>query len=171
VYGSDLRTRVHGPRSSGRPERGPLRVRGGGSTLTVTAARPLDAPRDDTITGHATLGPPRGMLLRSGAPAFQAECRGFETRLPLQFLLVAKGDRRPPRTCGTDAAARSDSQPGRAGSHLPYVDASHVQLRVSSYAGGHGSFGIVRFTRPVSRSNSCVLSTIGQRRTRRVAVC
>jgi hypothetical protein len=41
---------------------------------------------DDTITGHATLGSPNTVLQRIDAQAFQAEafqaqCRGFETRL------------------------------------------------------------------------------------------
>ena len=43
-----------------------------------------DAPNQlDTITGHQMLTFPRGVLLRIPAPAFQAERRGFETRLPL----------------------------------------------------------------------------------------
>jgi hypothetical protein len=33
------------------------------------------------------LDPPRGVLQRTAIQAFQAECRGIETRLPLQSLL------------------------------------------------------------------------------------
>ena len=50
-----------------------------------------EAPNDDTISGHEMLDLPRGVLLRTDARAFQAECRGFETRLPLQFPLRAFG--------------------------------------------------------------------------------
>ena len=54
-----------------------------------------DSPNEDTITGHATLGLPRGVLLRLAASAFQAECRGFETRLPLQTPCHAQRDTQP----------------------------------------------------------------------------
>jgi aryl-alcohol dehydrogenase-like predicted oxidoreductase len=40
--------------------------------------------RDDTTTGHVSLGPLSTLLLRMAVPAFQAACRGFEPRLPLQ---------------------------------------------------------------------------------------
>jgi hypothetical protein len=39
---------------------------------------------DDTITGHDSLGPLSTVPLRSQRLAFQAECRGFDPRLPLQ---------------------------------------------------------------------------------------
>jgi hypothetical protein len=35
-------------------------------------------------------GPPRGVLQRIGVQAFQAECRGFETLLPLHFPFCTK---------------------------------------------------------------------------------
>jgi len=42
----------------------------------------------DTITGHVSLRPVSTVLLRIAVLAFQAACRGFEPRLPLQSLLV-----------------------------------------------------------------------------------
>ena len=56
---------------------------------------PSHAPNDDMITGHEMLAPQRGILLRYPAPAFQAECRGFETRLPLHFPFRAHDDTQP----------------------------------------------------------------------------
>jgi len=50
---------------------------------------------DDTIAGHEMLALPRGVLLRIAAPAFQAECRAFETRLPLQTPCHAQRDTQP----------------------------------------------------------------------------
>jgi hypothetical protein len=58
------------------------------------------------------LAPPRGMAQRIAASAFQAECRGFETRLPLQIPFRAWGDTQPfPRAaregCSEGATALS----------------------------------------------------------------
>src|SRR3972149_10536435 len=44
-------------------------------------------PREDTITGHDSLGLLSTVPQRSDVAAFQAECRGFETRLPLHLPL------------------------------------------------------------------------------------
>jgi hypothetical protein len=41
------------------------------------------------------LGPLSTVLLRLPAPAYQAECRGFETRLPLHFPFRAQHDTQP----------------------------------------------------------------------------
>ena len=50
---------------------------------------------DDTITGQEMLGLSRGVPQRIAASAFQAECRGFETRLPLQTPRHAWHDIQP----------------------------------------------------------------------------
>jgi hypothetical protein len=64
-------------------------------TLKLASAKPLSTPREDTITGHEMLGPLSTVPLRSRSAAFQAECRGFETRLPLQFPFRAHDDTQP----------------------------------------------------------------------------
>jgi hypothetical protein len=56
--------------------------------------------KDDTITGHEVHAVSRGAPHRVEIWAFQAECRGFETRLPLQILASQE--------C-------SDTQPGSTG--------------------------------------------------------
>ena len=66
---------------------------------------------DDTITGHEMLAPSRGRLLRQHASAFQAEalqaqCRGFETRLPLQIPFCAWRDTQPFGSACHKAVAR-----------------------------------------------------------------
>jgi hypothetical protein len=70
------------------------------------------------------LGPPRGVPQRIAAPAFQAECRGFETRLPLHFPLVPGAkfsvfDERVLGGCGWGAAATlSHAMRGRPASEI-----------------------------------------------------
>ncbi len=44
------------------------------------------------MTGHVALGPVGTVPQRWGVPALQAECRGFETRLPLRFPILTAGD-------------------------------------------------------------------------------
>jgi hypothetical protein len=64
------------------------RQRGMGSASEMArqkrARGSASTPYDDTITGHVSLGPLSTVPQRSGVPAFQAECREFEPRLPLQ---------------------------------------------------------------------------------------
>jgi len=54
-----------------------------------------DAPHDDTITGQEMHALPRGVPHRISTQAFQAECRGFETRLPLQSSFRSWRDTQP----------------------------------------------------------------------------
>src|ERR1700690_1871889 len=74
--------------SLSRLETPPSPVRPGRESSSVRRAEPL--PRrvrevdHDTITGHEMLASPRATPHRKEVQAFQAECRGFETRLPLQ---------------------------------------------------------------------------------------
>src|ERR1035437_5453237 len=50
-------------------------------------------PRDDTITGHDSLGPLSTVPQRWDVPAFQAACRGFEPRLPLHLTALVRARR------------------------------------------------------------------------------
>jgi hypothetical protein len=47
--------------------------------------------RHDTITEHVSLRPVSTVLLRIAVPAFQAACRGFDPRLPLQSSSSCSG--------------------------------------------------------------------------------
>jgi hypothetical protein len=100
---------------------------------------------EDTITGHEMLGLPRGLPQRSGSPAFQAECRGFETRLPLHFHFRAQHDTITAPSCvrivgqirRNPPLQRSDGQPTcRRSVRLPLdrLDYAHSRGIVQ---GGH----------------------------------
>jgi hypothetical protein len=71
---------------------------------------------DDTITGHEMLGLPRGVPQRTAVSAFQAECGGFETRLPLQIPFRARGDT---QRCGWAVARLAAKTPQRSSCNAP----------------------------------------------------
>jgi hypothetical protein len=73
----------------------------------------VQAANDDTITGHEMLGLPRGVPLRIRTQAFQAECRGFETRLPLHFPFRAQHDTQPVPGVGRPRVVEAATPLGR----------------------------------------------------------
>ena len=99
---------------------------------------------DDTITGHATLGPPRGVPQRMAAQAFQAECRGFETRLPLQNSGIYEctdthrnlRESHFPAALPPSSGSRNGPTTARASSSVPAIDKSD-QPASAAYPGSH----------------------------------
>jgi hypothetical protein len=64
------------------------------------APRRFAVGRDDTITGHVSLGRLSTMLLRIAVPALRAACRGFDPRLPLHPSSCAPHDTQSLATLG-----------------------------------------------------------------------